>query len=476
MTGLDTNATKIKLINLFVCLLSLYFTEAGNLGMESLRKKQIEDTLEEPSIVKEAHDKLINSADFNVQYFLSKSLPSLSLETIKTGRDRHLRVFTKYATEVNKEIFQHRDSILHNLSLFFRYKDMLDGVTPHIDPFLRPIFLFKRSKGKNRRQQHLLTELKKFNEDLKDLAADSRYLLKKEKVLLTIDKSDKEGVVLITNDMVIIGVYADALSFYNALHIRELEIIQQPSAITLRVRPVTVTIKPTKDTKDFKGIAPLLLPPKKPAPPRPAATEGERESGDYIDFLIRTHQTSSLARNSSAETSKASLLSIKNVILREYKVNGRITPEVKSNLGILRRASSRELVEAFFSIKEQELSTLITASLTSDLYKLIDQVSLFISKTISEMAKWEITDPHALSLASLHLEHLHTHSISLLSIPIYNTYAADSKIDIGYIEGKFKYKGYSYGYTAQKVNAITKKIVKKKYLKKKEIIGVLFKE
>ncbi|KAI5190733.1 hypothetical protein NECID01_1100, partial [Nematocida sp. AWRm77] len=179
--------------------------------------------------------------DFSVGEYLGKILSSTSGECARI-RDSHIRALSQHSEALAEELLQHKEEIeeaLRTLQDLARESERIGKELP--DLFL-PMLEYEKKPG-------VVAEHKQFRHEIKHmkggkaLLAPGRCLKYKEHVELSIDHVQADGVVLVANDIVVVGVKKDKkYEVYNALMVKELSASMENRVLVLSLPPVYVEV------------------------------------------------------------------------------------------------------------------------------------------------------------------------------------------------------------------------------------------
>lgn len=362
--------------------------------MENLRRRPREDESPEgePAGERRGHEPDFNSPSFSVGEYLTKiTRGRLTEESVRTQRDKHLKVFTKYSALVSEEVGKQFSAIIGALEKFFVYRRMVEKTSQDLGVFYKPIYSYERKEERDKASVELFKkEMRKFKGgEADELANGRRYFVGKERVLLdTSDGATKEGVVVVSNDMLIMGVLdqdrdragrskggAGTLVFYNALLLKEVEISEKNSSLIIKLPPIAVEVKPLGQAGSLKNLKALLLKQSRSARSmeqdlREEEGFGEREyitDYTYTDFLVRTNQLDYLPKGVHAQHKALLLEHLNQAALRSCE-KGRHggdmrAPETHRYLGIMASMGKEKTLDTLFEVGAQKVERSIKREL-----------------------------------------------------------------------------------------------------------------
>jgi hypothetical protein len=403
-------------------------------------------------------------------------------ETIRVERDRSQRDYVKKKALLAEEAKKSIDSIFESLKRYSGYRRSLRASLLELPGFFGPIYTYERDVRQEEAADKLRRELEKFKDkEGLDLADGKRYLIGKEFVFLEASdlegRAEKEGVVLITNDLIIIALNREGeLVFYNALEIAELEVHEREKFIVLMVPPVVLTMKP------LHGTMSLLRTHLKRKNPDPLPQAAPQKDSGYVEYLLAIKQYGLLPTDLSpykgvlAESMEPSLSGMED---RE---------KMKRRLRLFASIDYSRALDALFALERKRVEKKIKREVAEG--NVVEGVSRILREHVGEterdVEEFFLTDVDGEREREVRAKLvIHLHSIHILAVSIASTYlytdhvVASSRNSTAeetllHLASRFVYPGYRFSYLSGSSLPFKNDYLKRRYYKNKEIISLLF--
>ncbi|KAI5192367.1 hypothetical protein NEMIN01_1981 [Nematocida minor] len=416
--------------------------------------------------------------DFSLNEYLGKILADSSGECSRL-KDKHIRILSKHSEALSEEVLHKKDKIrdgLVTLSLLIQEAKRISKELP--DLFL-PLSEGSSRKIDNEMHKELEDEIEKMNGD--PSLARGRVLKHKEIITIKIDGEVHSGILLISEDIIVIGVddkSTNGREFYNALLIKEVSCDIEESVLAISLPPVRVEIVKAESafkdlrSKIFGGRSRDRKTAKTPNKLPNVEITDTVDNLEYKNYLLRIGRLESI-ENPSIPDIIAEIRSIYR--MSEWK-------GCTSLLKLLKKMSPVEAVKLYCEIEGHKITKTITGIVhtreTCD--AIIEKLHELMKNYIRAIEK-VFPESDASPFLSLHLESIHQVAAEM----VYKLfYQSDSKKDL--MEGHntltdklkkaFEYDGYSYGYTVKVENEIKKSVLKERYIFNKHVMSYVFKK
>ncbi|KAI5180085.1 hypothetical protein NEOKW01_0414 [Nematocida sp. AWRm80] len=418
--------------------------------------------------------------EFSMGEYIGRILPSSSDEYSRI-KDIHVRLLSKHTEALSEEAFKNQDEIERSLRLLVSLQTECKRVIKELPELFLPIASTGPKEVSQDSQKEMKRELEKMSADL-SLLGKHRTLKYKEEVKMTIDGELHNGVILLAEDILIVGLEGpDKLEYYNALLLKELECIFENNKLVLSLPPIRIEIHPTEEMslkrlhgrieKSIKKTTmkepSLTHQTEEPAENSSDDTESDIDRAEYNEYLLKIGRSSHLDEFTTDELAKETEM--------QYRVEGNWSTALNT-LYVLKKKDVFAAFDLFRAIEEESQMTKISQIIHKR--DSLDTIIAKLSQTLSSCIKalQEIfNEPQVQGCISEYLEALHLHASKTFIKYLYQVHNASNIEDVlNKLRKAFVYKDYSFEYTVMLGNSARHAILKQEYAFNKLILQDFF--
>lgn len=410
--------------------------------------------------------------DFSVGEYLGKILGNTAGECARI-RDSHLRVLSQHSEALTEELLENKEEIEAALRTLQELSRECARIAKELPDLFLPVLEYEKKPG-------VVAEHKKFKHEMKQmkggkaLITSARGLKYQEHVELSIDKTAATGKVLVTNDLVVIGVKKEGkYEVYNALMLKELSSSLENRALVLSLPPVYVEILSGEHSSLHKLHTEIEKAQRKKQETaklfEPTEEENLQEREEYSRYLLKIGRLSQVGDLSVDE------------LVAEVEQSYQATKEwkhAKKALKHLKKSHPFPAVELFCRLVEDDLisKTGEIVQRRDRLERILEALSKVLNKHLKTVQGLFEDDSALSGVVSLHLERVHVKTAEAFIKHFTTTAAepADVEDALKQLRALFRYPGYTFEYTVDTAQSIKKELLKKKYTFNKNVIINVF--
>lgn len=409
--------------------------------------------------------------DFCVDEYLSKILADSSGECSRL-KDKHVRILSKHSDALSEEIGDKKEAIRDGLLALSSLIEEAKRISKELPDLFLPLVSSAEQSVNAELHKELEYEIEKMQADLS--VAEGRTLKHKENIELRIDRESYTGVILVCEDIVVIGIDTkEGREMYNAFLVKELSCTIEKEHLVLSLPPVRIEITKSDSTLVHlrnKIVGESKASSKRKSPKNSVCIE-EIDGIDYSNYLLR------IGRIQDIEDPSVSAIveEIKSV----YKISQ--WKDVSPLLKLLKKKSLLDAAKLYCSIEGSKLEKAIQGIIhqRESPTEVIEKLGVLISHYIKGLEK-VFPEPLASGYISLHLEEIHIKASEMFYRSYYIIEALEEQEDKKSeaireaLKKAFTYDGYSYGYTTAAGDEIRKGFLRNRYTFNKQVMQNVF--
>ncbi|OAG30757.1 hypothetical protein NEDG_02151 [Nematocida displodere] len=422
--------------------------------------------------------------EFSIGEYLSKILTDTSGECSRI-RDSHIRLLAKHSEALTGEMVQNTDNIFMALTALTELSVECQRIHKELPELFLPILEYERKPTSTEAHRSFKLEAGRIK-GAGSLVTTTRMLVYKERVDVVVNRERVSGVVLVTNDVVVVAVEAPAdeddssddaqvaLRLYDALLIKELEISKEKGTLVLSLPPVTIVVAPSEHTSVDKVYKHIETIKQKHGPKihsfelREADNRIEQE--EYNSYLMRIGEISKIEKPSAEE------------LVEDLKSLYLLDKGGKSAAKLIKLLKKEDIVAgfaAFCALVEKDLENKIfeIVHTKDNMLDIVERMEKLLKKQFSTIVTLFSKEPSIQGNVSLYLERIHMKAAETFLMHLFTASDHGSTDEaVERLKKAFVYDGYSFAYTLSAAEHVKKDLLKKRYNFNKKILGYVFEE
>ncbi|KAH9385251.1 uncharacterized protein NEMAJ01_0147 [Nematocida major] len=413
--------------------------------------------------------------DFSLDEYLSKILADSSGECSRL-KDRHVRMLSKHSEALSGDMLDKKETVKNGLHMLAALIEEAKRISKELPDLFLPLAESSGEAPNSKQHKELEHEVEKIHGDAS--IAEGRVLKHKEHVSLRIDREEHTGVILVCEDIIILGIDTkDGMELYNAFLIRELTCSMEKDYLVISLPPIRIEV--TRADSTLKHLRNKILGSgAESAKTRETVVQkadGYTEEIDqamYAEYLLRIGRVHSIEDPSSPEIVQG----IKSL----YSVSQ--WKGASSLLQLLKKQDLLEAVKLYCGIEGEKLMKAVTGIVhqRENIKEIVKKVGIVLVHYINGLEK-AFPETASQGYISLHLEEVHTKTAELVYRSYYISESMQEQPDTTstalteQLVQAFTYKEYSFGYTTKVEAEIKKEHLKSRYTFNKQVMQCVFK-